>query len=683
MPSKLNIIDAIKSEQLFGASFKDLSTWQAWITLFRAFFGLPMDDADLELYRQCTGRKNPPKGPFRELWCIVGRRGGKSFMSAVIAIWLGLFKDYRKYLTSGERGTVMIISADRAQSQVILRYVKGILHASPIFSQYIESELKESIDLINDYGNRICIEVMSCSYRAIRGRTVLAALLDEASFWRVEGQNPDKEVLAALRPSMASIPSSKLIAISSPYARFGSVFEAFTDYYASDDPDVLVWRAPTRFMNPTIAQDYIDKQLKKDPSSATAEYLAEFREDIESFLSREAVESCAILPGDLAPEGHRTYFAFVDPSGGKGDQFTLAIGYRSYRDEKLKTALLRGWNLPDPEVAVIDIVDILKHFRISTVMGDRYAAGWTQSAFTKRGIDYQTCPKAKSDLYLSMEGYVNSQRLEIPQNPDLIEELLNLDRTRGKSGKDRVDHPRGRHDDLANAVAGLCYALTSTESSYFVGCDLSAVSFEVKARFHRKVVPTADAGDIEIVRTVIGLAWPGERAGYAVVVAEGKHGKDRYLFLLQEIEELDSSRLIKLVIAAKKTHGVDTVYARPDPYLDYYNREAYRRGSLTLSISDPPELTPAGTQGVHIHHHLKMLKGRLEPGRKSLLIPKESRLPGYLMELTPDKAVTATDLAYPAIAAAAFAVSACDTWVYDENEQQIIDELNASLVEED
>ena len=39
----------------------------------------------------------------------------------------------------------------------------------------------------------------------------------------------------------------------------------------------LIWQAPTRTMNPTVSQAYIDAEMEKDPISAAAEYLAQFR----------------------------------------------------------------------------------------------------------------------------------------------------------------------------------------------------------------------------------------------------------------------------------------------------------------------------------------------------------------------------------------------------------------------
>ncbi len=220
MKRSLTIVRAIEDNKLFRSLFKDLSTWSSWICLLKALFALQMDKKELKLYRRSTGRKKPPAKPFRELWAIVGRRGGKSFIMSVIAVFLALFHSFKEYLSPGERGVVQVIAADRSQARVIFRYVSAILNSTPVFSQYILNETKESIEL----STGVDIEVTTCSFRTIRGRTVVCAILDEIAFWRVEGANPDKEILAAIRPSMATIPNSLLLVISSPYARFSRFF---------------------------------------------------------------------------------------------------------------------------------------------------------------------------------------------------------------------------------------------------------------------------------------------------------------------------------------------------------------------------------------------------------------------------------------------------------------------------
>jgi hypothetical protein len=448
----MNIIKAIFNKKLFKPCFRDLDTWMAWFVVLKALFGLRMDKGELALFNLHTGRERPPNQPLKELWCIIGRRGGKSFIAALVAVFLALFHDYKQYLGPGEVGVVQIVAADRAQAQVILRYIKGILNSNSVFRQYILSELRESVEL----SNGIAIEVMSCSYRSIRGRTVVCSIFDEIAFWRVEGANPDKEILAATRPSMATIPNSKLIVISSPYARSGVLYETHRDYYGKDDPEILVWLAPTRVMNPTIPQKLIDRETEKDPTAARAEWYAEFREDIEEFLSLDAIVACCVLDGTLAPSRDSSYLAFTDPSGGRADAFTLAIGHGI--KEKFTVDLLKAWEPPfNPESVVTDIVEALRDYRINRIVGDRYGAAWVSSAFEKHGITYEPSEKNKSDLFLGLEGLINTRSVELPADKKLINELMALERRRGKSGKDIIQHPPRGKDDLANAIAGLCH----------------------------------------------------------------------------------------------------------------------------------------------------------------------------------------------------------------------------------
>jgi phage terminase large subunit-like protein len=76
----------------------------------------------------------------------VGRRAGKSFMAAVIAVYLAIFFDYRKQLSVGERGVIQIIAADKAQAGVIFNYIKGIIQETTFFKQFIEREYTDKLD---------------------------------------------------------------------------------------------------------------------------------------------------------------------------------------------------------------------------------------------------------------------------------------------------------------------------------------------------------------------------------------------------------------------------------------------------------------------------------------------------------------------------------------------------------
>lgn len=281
----MTILDAIHDPLLFRPLFKLFDTWRAWFVVLRAVFGLPMDEADLSVFKQLTGREASPVQQVQECWLVVGRRGGKSFIVALIAVFLACFKDYRPYLGPGERGVLMIIATDRKQARVIMRYILALIEQVPMLKHMVVRQDSESLDL----DNMVSIEITTASYRTIRGYTVVAALCDEISFWRSEDSaNPADEILAALRPAMSTIPGALLIGLGTPYKRSGPLYDSYRRHYGQDSP-VLVIQADTRTMNPTVSQSVIDRALELDPIAATAEYLAQFRSDVGTFLDSDLI----------------------------------------------------------------------------------------------------------------------------------------------------------------------------------------------------------------------------------------------------------------------------------------------------------------------------------------------------------------------------------------------------------
>src|SRR5262245_6542521 len=102
----MTIIEALNDPNLFQPLLRDLATWQAWIVWLKAIFALPMTVREQNLYIRCTGRQHPPTIEPTEVFTIVGRRGGKSYMAALTAVYLACFRDYRPFLSPSERGIV-------------------------------------------------------------------------------------------------------------------------------------------------------------------------------------------------------------------------------------------------------------------------------------------------------------------------------------------------------------------------------------------------------------------------------------------------------------------------------------------------------------------------------------------------------------------------------------------------
>jgi hypothetical protein len=91
----LTIADALAEPSLLGGAIRDPESWKPWRALLAAAFGLPLDDYyQCALFHACTGRAVAPTAACNYLWLVIGRRGGKSFAMAIIAVFLACFRDW-------------------------------------------------------------------------------------------------------------------------------------------------------------------------------------------------------------------------------------------------------------------------------------------------------------------------------------------------------------------------------------------------------------------------------------------------------------------------------------------------------------------------------------------------------------------------------------------------------------
>jgi hypothetical protein len=461
----LSIIEALDDRELFAPWFTG-PTWKGWRAVLKAAFALPMSSEEIALFRSIAER-DPPIAPVKELWCVVGRRGGKDSVASVLAAHLAAMFEDEARLRPGERALVACLATDRDQAKIVLNYTRSYFEQVELLQGLVAHETATGFEL----SNSVDIAVATNSFRAVRGRPILAAILDELAFWRSENSaTPDEEVYNALLPGMASLPSSMLIGISSPYRRSGLLWKRFKRHFGQNSSDVLVIKAPTRTLNPTIDQGIIDKAIAEDPAAARAEWLAEFRNDIAGYITDEAIDAVTSPRVIERPPVHGVkYIAFVDPSGGASDSMTIAIAHSEFMKETDRDVAVldctREIRAPfSPEAAVNEFVEILKRYRVDSVRGDRYGAEWVTEAFKKRGVQYEAAELTKSDLYRDLLPALNSGEVLLLDDARLRTQLLGLERRTARGGRDTIDHAPGARDDLANAAAG---ALVHASSSRF------------------------------------------------------------------------------------------------------------------------------------------------------------------------------------------------------------------------
>src|SRR5262245_5102820 len=178
----------------------------------------------------------------------------------------------------------------------------------------------------NRLRNRVTVETHTASFRSARGYTIITALLDEVAIWPTDetSSEPDIEVINAIKYPRGNAPVCQLTACAERRA----VERAPQALRQGHDP-VLVWKGTTRDMNATVPQAFIDAHLAEDAARAGAEYLAQFRTDLESYVDIAVVEGCVGDHREMLPTAGTAYSAFVDPASGSGeDSFTCAVGHK-------------------------------------------------------------------------------------------------------------------------------------------------------------------------------------------------------------------------------------------------------------------------------------------------------------------------------------------------------------------
>jgi hypothetical protein len=362
------LLDALGDPALFGSVFPSPS-WDAWRVFCRALYGLPMPDDQVALFTRCTGRVDAPTTPASEAWGIAGRRSGKSRVASAIATYIAALAPTTT-LAPGEWGTVLVCAVDKQQAQVIFRYCKA-LFGLPALRPLVSGETTEAIEL----RHRVRLEVRASNFRAVRGVTLLSAVIDELAFLREEGSAlPDVELYRALKPALATT-GGVILGISSPWAQRGLLWQKYRRHYGQDG-DVLVWQADSRTMNPSLAASLVDEAAEDDPEAAAAEWLGQFRSDLESYISTAVLDACT-TPGvvERPVASGVSYVGFIDAAAASGrDSFVAAIAHgESHFDGQVVAVLdaVREVKPPfDPVAVTGELAAFLQTYGVDVVQAD-------------------------------------------------------------------------------------------------------------------------------------------------------------------------------------------------------------------------------------------------------------------------------------------------------------------------
>lgn len=455
MTPTISLVQAMTDQELFGKVFASPSFWP-WLTVAKLIDGLPLDEREMTLYRECTGRTELPRGPVRRLVMLTGRRGGKDrFESAVAVHRACLAADWRRHMSAGETATVTLLGRDREQAGILRRYAQGLLQA-PVLAREVTRETGNVIE----FSNGAQLEIGTNDVAAVRGRSAVAVLGSECCYWRTDetSSSSDEEVVSAAEPSMAMTPDGGLMILaSSVYRKRGYMHRRWKELWGKNDADDVVWLAPSKVMNPLLPQEVIDKALAEDPEKAGAEFRSIWRSDLSDFVPADVVDGCTDFgTRERAPLPGIRYVAYADAAGGTGeDSFALAVAHAE-KDGTVVLDCVREYRprfIPASVIAELAVL-LRSYNNVTTVLGDRFAIGFHADEWKRVGIVYRAADKTTSENYLTMLPLLLAGRARLIDNKVLHSQLSNLERRAYSSGRESVTHPSSMHDDVATASCG-------------------------------------------------------------------------------------------------------------------------------------------------------------------------------------------------------------------------------------
>jgi hypothetical protein len=458
----ITLAAAMRDPKLLGGPFKADSFWP-WHTVAKVISGEALADREAELFRRCTGRTKLPTGPVNKLILLCGRRGGKDrFLSAVAVHRAALSQNWNRFLSAGEQGSVILIGSDKKQAKILRRYCRALV-AMPM----IKAEVVRYTDEILEFKNGAALEVCVNDAGTVRGRSVLALLGTEVSFWNTDpdASSSDEEVVAAAEPGAAMVPDGGLTILSSSvHRKKGLMYKRWKEFHGNDDAEEIVWLAPSRTMNPALSEKVVEKAKQKDPQRANAEFESIWREDISDFVPRDIVDAATDRGvKERPPMPGVEYFGFADPAGGSGhDSFALAIGHRGPDNMVVLDVLRERQPRFVPKAVVKEYSDLLKRYRVSKIKSDRYASAWASDEWARNSIVCEPSALSKSEIYLAALPVLMSGQARLLDSERLRDQLTGLERRIYASGRETVDDSgaASSHDDLANVASAVLVNLS-------------------------------------------------------------------------------------------------------------------------------------------------------------------------------------------------------------------------------
>lgn len=463
-----DIIEFVTGDEYLGD--RTLSVPQ--LAVLKAIYGLEMTVEEAAAFSAMHEQRPAKKGGYEEVSLGFGRRSGKGEKIGANVVAYECIRFNPEHLAPGETAYGIVVAQNEKQARIVRDYVEAKLRILEekgwrVFEEVAAQSRSVTAEVIR-LANRVHVACFPCKKVAVRGVTAIVILLDELGHWQLEADayNADVEVIRAIRPCRATMRARglrvPLLKTSTPFDEIG----AFHDDWKRRDRSrqMVLHEVPTRFLNPTITQEFLEEERIADPESFDREYLAKWGSGAQSKpITGDMVDACTEHGRLIVPPRPGTEYVARLDAAYKRDTFPVGIGH--LEGETVVVDLLQVWkprsggrHLDDKEV-VAEMAGLLRPYGIDRVAGDQFCDVPLKTELQKYGIGFMEKPTTETSKFIEFQNLIavmSAKQLRLPDDQQIKIDLTGI-RKKGKW----VGAPKlaNRHDDIFTVIRGIVFDL--------------------------------------------------------------------------------------------------------------------------------------------------------------------------------------------------------------------------------
>jgi hypothetical protein len=352
------------------------------------------------------------------------------------------------------------LASDAKQASLLVQAVAGFAHRTPELRGVLDAQTWR----VAVPRTGVVLEVMASDEAGAWGLRPFMLIADELAAW--QSTPPPRRLWEAASSAVAKLADARLVVLTT--AGDPAHWSRAVRDHALADP---LWRLhEVPGPAPWLAEDRLAEQQRRLPESLYRRlFLNEWTSADDRLAADDDLDAAVTLAGPLPPErGHR--YAIGLDVGLKNDATVAVVchGERIASDGGDRTLGVRvvldrmevwqGSRRRPVQLRAVEewLAETSSAYNRATLRYDPWQAIGSAQRLKARGVridEYAFNPTSIARLALTLLQLIRDQALDLPDDPELLDELRTVRIRETSPGVPRLDHDPDRHDDRVIALA--------------------------------------------------------------------------------------------------------------------------------------------------------------------------------------------------------------------------------------